>query len=124
MGHLEGDDQRELDISLELTVLEPRGLVDEFLLSLFLDGVRVDIVLLQQSDQLGAGRLGMTVEQVFADEGLAASAFLVKAAGFDIHVKDIAVDIADGDGTRQFFKVFIHLYNQKKLRQQPKGVLP
>ena len=124
MGHLEGDDQRELDISLELTVLEPRGLVDEFLLSLFLNGIGIDIVFFQQSDELGAGRLGMTIEKVLTDESFAASAFLVKAAGFDIHVKDIAVDIADGDGARQFFKVFIHLYNQKKLRQQPKGVLP
>ena len=112
MGHLEGDFDGVFDEAAELAVLlVPGGLVDElFHLAAIGEGlfygIGVQLLILKQPFELGLGRLGMAVHQVVADNLLS---FAVDVGRVLVHVEDIALGVANGDGDiLQVLEVIIH----------------
>lgn len=112
VGHLEGYLYRILDEATERAVVFlPGCLVDKFLYFAavsegFLDGVGVELLVLEQAFELCLCRFGMAVHQVIANNLLAVT---VDVGRMLIHVKDIALFVADGDGDiREVFEIGIH----------------
>lgn len=106
MGHLEGDGQRELYQAAELLAVVPRHLVDEFLLAVLLNGVGVQLLVVQQVLQNGCRTGRVAVEKVVADYLLAVA---VHVGGALVHVQDVALLVAHSDGHAfQAFKTFVH----------------
>ena len=103
MGHLEGNLHRELYVTGEHFVFVPRHLVDQLLHAVLLDGVGVDVVVLQHRHQFAACWLGMAVQQVGANQRLAVAGEC--GDGFIAHFQYLAVFVADGDGDRCFLEV-------------------
>ena len=107
MGHLEGDFNRVFDEAAKGAVLlVPGGLVDELLHLAavregFLDSISVELLMLQQPFELGLGGLGVAVHQVIAYNLLAAAVHVGRVL---VHIKNIAISVADGDGN--VLKVF------------------
>ena len=112
MRHLEGDLDGILDEAAEGAVLlPPGGLVDE-LLHLgavgegLLDGVGVELLVLQQVLELGLGGLGVAVHQVVAEDFLAVAVHVGRVL---VHVKDVALGITHRDGDIvETFKALVH----------------
>ena len=110
--HLERYLDRVLDEAAEGAVLLPPGGLIDVLLHLgavgegLLDGVGVELLVLQQAFELGLGGLGVAVHQVVADNLVAVA---VDIGAMLVHVQHIALGIADGDGNVvQSFKILIH----------------
>ena len=56
VGHVEGDDHREFDVTAKDTLLEPRGLVNHLLDAKLFDGVDVLLVGLKKFTKLKKGK--------------------------------------------------------------------
>lgn len=107
MRHLEGDLDREFYLTHVLSVFEPRGLIDEFLNAVFLNGIGIDGGFFQLAEEFGSGRFGMAVEDILSDERLVVG-LAVYLDGFLVQVEAFALAVAYGDGDGEFFKIFLH----------------
>ena len=83
MRHLRRDLQRELDDAFEFAVLQPGGLVDEFLLSLLLDRIDILFVRLHDGTDLLPRGLVVAVHQPGAND-----LFPILGDGPLVHVDD------------------------------------
>lgn len=101
--HLGWEHQRELYIASKFAVLVPRRLINEFFLTVFFDGVGVDVVVMEHVDEFSAGRFRMTVKKRLTDDVLTMRKDVFRHV---VHIQEFSFSITDGDGKWRFFQVF------------------
>ena len=106
LHRLVGQDHRQLDEAGVLAVLVPGDLVDELFLTLLVDGVDVLELLGHHLPEERASRLGVAVEDVEADEIAPVGA--IDLARLLIHLDDLPLLVANGDGYIRLVKVLEH----------------
>ena len=101
MGHVVGEDERELDEATDLTVLTPGGLEDELALPVLADGVAVGVVVLEHVADDGLRALVMAGHEVLSHHRLALS--VEGLARMPVHIQDGPLRIAYGHGSVNLF---------------------
>ena len=111
--HVKGYGQREFDEPTELLAVVPGHLVNKLFHAVFFDSVGVKPLVVKQVFQYGSRMWRMAVEQVVAYYFVAVAVHVGRSL---VHVEDVALFVADGDGNLlETFEIFFHFLNVKSL---------